>query len=205
MKIGVVVSDLGAAISRALTGRTSVAIIGDDMPPPSIAGVAGRAWKLDLAAHRSKLDLDPRDDASVAAWLIEAPAAHPLWHSYLMTLVHLRPLRDGRRTVFFRPDATHEFLLFACHPDAKRADMLSGACDLGSCLLQPTNFAAQLVCDRDDIADHQIERCVQDICNGLLNPDTDARGQWIARFGDAMLKDRADKTPPDIREVFKPN
>ena len=57
----------------------------------------GKAWRFDLDAIRMRMKADPASDAAVDAWLIEAPWAHPVWHSYLVMLIHLRPI-PGYRT-----------------------------------------------------------------------------------------------------------
>jgi hypothetical protein len=134
---------------------------------------------------RSKLGLTAVEDASLDVWLVEARWAHPLWHSYLIPLVHLRPMPDGRKTILYRDDATHEFWVYALDPGQPRLPALT---DAKPSVLTPVNFAAQLVQPSDDSARALIEGAVDLILSGELNPDTDARRQWEALFGKAMIK-----------------
>jgi hypothetical protein len=63
-------------------------------------------------------------------------------------------------------------------------------------LLQPVNFAAQFIEASDELAHRRVCAAVQEICNGVLCPDTDFIRQWAQRFGDNMMKDRANPRPP---------
>ena len=108
---------------------------------PTITDTHGRAWTVDLAALRTTLGVKAEDDAGVAQWVVEAPWAHPLWHSYLLALVHLRPMPDGRPTKLYLIGATHELWLYALNPEHPREPLIVGK--NGARYLQPINFAAQ--------------------------------------------------------------
>lgn len=122
------------------------------------------------------------EHATLASWVIFAPWAHPFWHSYQLVLVHLRPMNDGRPTKMYLPDATHEMWLEAINPEWKLNLLEHPA------TLRPTNFAAQWVESSDDSAREKIAKCVREICNGTLSPDTDFTQAWIARFNDRMIR-----------------
>lgn len=156
----------------------------DPMPPATKTGAHGRAWRADLSAMRKILNVDADADATLDSWVVETPWAHPFWHSYWIALVHLRPMPDARKTLIYRDDATHEFWVYALNPEEPRADALMGKAHF----LTPGNFAAQLAQPSDDAARAAIEGAVDLILSGELNPDTDARRQWRALFGDAMIK-----------------
>ena len=64
---------------------------------PQINGPHAQAWKYDLDAFR-EANKTSRADSSVASWVIRAPWANPLWHSYALHLLHLRPLHTARQT-----------------------------------------------------------------------------------------------------------
>lgn len=156
------------------------------MPPPQRIGKFGRAWLFEYETIRKKLGVNPEDDATLGGWIVEAPWAHPIWHSYGIFLVHLRPLPDGRKTFRYREDATHEFWIYALDPAKPRAPILVG--ESSGHLLTPVNFAAQLVEKSDGSAVSRIEGAIDLILSGELNPDTDAQRQWEALFGNAMIK-----------------
>jgi hypothetical protein len=156
--------------------------------PPSIVGIMGRAWLVDMdaaARHRRQV----RSDAVVGLWLIEAHWAHPVWHSYVLSVVHLRA-QGANRAVLPPPElylegATHELVLGALDPAAPRETMLETGVMTP---LSPINFAAQLVEPHDAAAFQRAEAAVTDVCSGFLSPDTDFRTAWASRFGDNMLR-----------------
>jgi hypothetical protein len=155
------------------------------MTVPDKLGAAGRAWRIDLAALSTALAIPIENSSLVASWIIEAPWAHPLWHSYNLTLVHLRPMEGVGEPIVYRQGATHELLLFALDPEAPREPMLRSARPRW---LYPANFAAQLVEASDAAASARVEATVDLVVAGELNPDTDFRRQWIALFGDDMVR-----------------
>ena len=155
--------------------------------PPVIAGPHGRAWTCDLAEGRRIMAIRPEDDATLIDWVIEAPWAHPVWHSYSLVLVHLRPMPDGRETKFHLPCASHEMWLYALDARRDRRPLIATGIVEGH-WLQPGNFAAQFIEANDADALARVARTVQDICDGVLSPDTDFMREWIARFGDNMTK-----------------
>lgn len=156
------------------------------MPPPAKIGAHGCAWRCDIEAFRRNLGAKQENDATLASWIVEARWAHPLWHSYSVILVHLRPLADGTATLLYRPDATHEFWIYALDPEHPRAPAVIGT--ETARFLTPINFAAQLAEPSDEAACTKLEGAIDLIIAGELNPDTDAQRQWEALFGNAMIK-----------------
>lgn len=156
---------------------------------PDVLGPHGRAWMCDTAEARRIKKVNPEDDATLAIWLIEAQWAHPIWHSFVLFLVHLRPMPDGQKTKFYVEDATHEFWLYALDPGKSRHPFLQTAID--PAVLLPINFAAQFHELSDDLAMERIKGTVQMICDGKLSPDTDhtgAGGLWTKLFNSRMIK-----------------
>lgn len=146
------------------------------------------AWQLDTAAILERRGLDPATSGTVDQWLVQAPWAHPLWHTYWLHIAHLRPiLRDGAEipTILHLEGATHELWLYAVHPDTQIEQLLVTG-DIP--FLTPMNFASQLILRGDDAARYLLGWTVEDVLHGRLNPDTDARRQWAERFGGNMCK-----------------
>jgi hypothetical protein len=141
--------------------------------PPTLTGKHGRAWRITLDHRHRATD-------TIDVWLIEAPWAHPVWHSYAISLARLR---EG--DVFYLPCATHELVLFALNPAKSRQDML-GANAVH--ILEPPNFAAQIVEVEDTLARERVTSAVEKILKGELSPDTDFRRMWIALFGNNMVR-----------------
>lgn len=195
-------TDLGIKVFVTTCASDARALIGDPFAvstvekavsghAPKISGDKGQAWLCDhMAGLRAKFD-DERDiehnSAVVASYVVEAPWAHPAWHSYWICLVHLRPLPDPKReTIFYLPMATHEFWLYALDPDADRDAIIATGAPFG--ILKPINFSAQFIEATDLLAIGRIEAAIRDICAGTLTPDVDGRREWVRLFGDNMLK-----------------
>lgn len=161
---------------------------------PNKQGEKTRAWLCDKSAFHAKHGVKAEDDATLAMWIVEAPWAHPVWHSYAIILVHLRELPDKRETKIYLEGATHEMWVVALNPDADREQFIShgthvveGA-ESASIFLEPLNFAAQFIETCDEYAFNRVEKAVEMICARQLSPDTDFRRQWEALFGSSMVK-----------------
>lgn len=161
----------------------------EGMPVPTFEGDHGRAWRIDLENARAKHNPD-LEDATLDYWVIEAPFAHPVWHSYAIIIVHLRAMPDHRETKLYREGATHEFWVIALDPEGDRTKLIdtARASDETCHWLLPFNFSAQLVEANDTEARQKIEDAVHDVADGKLNPDTDFIRMWVQRFGGHMLK-----------------
>lgn len=123
---------------------------------------------------------------AVASWIVYAPWAHPFWAYYLLGMVSLADDPNAPPVIRYVDNATHELLVFAIAPDAPpRVDGEPGSLRL----LHPKNFFGQIVAT-DAEAAARVEQDVDAILAGQLNPDTDAIRMWIARYGDATVKDR---------------
>lgn len=190
-KIGIVI-DTGQGGLRSITGAGRADIKTPVTLKPDIEGPHGRAWRVDLAALRRTLGLTEAEvrekDATLGIWIVEAPWAHPIWHSYAIFLVHLRPMADERATKLYFEGATHEFWLYAYEPDIDRRAVIEGKLAPSKGCMTPLNFAAQIAMDDDPQAIARVEDAIKDICDGKLSPDTDFRRQWDERFGNAMIK-----------------
>lgn len=119
---------------------------------------------------------------SVDGWIVQAPYAHPVWHSYWVACVTLRDVEGLPPAVIHRPGATHEIIVYALNPEKPTT------IDEPVHFLTPSNFVGQFTAWSDEAAREIIGRVVRDIIDGILNPDTDFRSIWIARFGDWRVK-----------------
>lgn len=164
----------------------------EPMRPADKTGTHGRAWKCDhvaLRRKRRKRRFTEVQDATLGVWIVERSDAHPAWHSYAIALMHLRPMAGFDDPVIHRKGATHELMVMALDPTRRRDHAVAGK--EFPAYLTPANFAAQLAEPTDEAAITQIEAAIDLILAGELNPDTDARRQWIALFGDHMLMPEA--------------
>jgi hypothetical protein len=150
--------------------------------PPTLATLSGAAWLLDEEALAQKHG----PSAVVRAWIFFAPWAHPLWSYYTIGGLHLRPQPPLPPPKIAIAGATHEVYVAAMNPE-EIPDLFLDSRQL----LHPFNFVAQWKVperpnpvDLDRGARAKIDKTVQEILAGELNPDTDGRRGWIERFGE---------------------
>lgn len=181
------VMNSNASSARALMPGAPPINIKDPIPDaPVVQGPHGRAWLCNTAEARRIMNCPPDRDASLDHWVVEAPWAHPAWHSYSILLTHLRDI-PGMQTKFYIPQATHEMHVYALDPDKDRRELIRTAIPKRH-WMQPTNFAAQFIEITDDLARTRIAASVRLICDGKLSPDVDFQQQWIALYNNSMIK-----------------
>jgi len=148
--------------------------------PPDIQGSAGQAWLEDVDAIARACG-NP-NHGTVKSWIVSAPWAHPIWHSYIVCCLHLRPVAGLPLSKINLVGATHEVMVIALNPDHPPAinDFTP--------YLTPINFAGQFIAESDEAAALKVEQAVRDICDGTLSPDTDFARSWIHRFSDSNIK-----------------
>lgn len=152
--------------------------------PPTIEGKHARAWRLDFIAILAHQERRGDEMTIIVTWLVEAVWAHPLWHSYRISLAHLRPVACMAEPTIYLEGATHEMVVEAldpCHPRQIALDRGDFA------VMEPANFAAQMIKSSDADAEIAVGVAVKMICDGVLNPDADWRARWAAMFGDNMM------------------
>jgi hypothetical protein len=188
----IIESNSNASSVRALTGDTGPAKVEKAISvTPALEGPHGKAWLVDLAAMRKQANVAEEQDATIAGWIIEAPWAHPIWHSYALILVHLRPMDPPIATNMYLEGASHEMWLHALDPALDRERALSDIKVFSKGWMTPKNFAAQLKLESDHAAIETIKvRGILPILHGALSPDSDYMRVWASIFGDNMLLDR---------------
>lgn len=118
---------------------------------------------------------------------IHCPKAHPVWHTYLVTIVHLRAVEDLPPPNLAYPDASHEIMIQAMDPDIDLGTESPARVPPKS-ILTPPNLAHQLRAQTDAQARVLFDAFVQAIAKGELSPDTDYRRSqraWFERWGRA--------------------
>jgi hypothetical protein len=148
---------------------------------PQIIGMHGKAWQCDVAAMAADCG-QKNNGACLGTWIIHAPWAHPFWQYYALSLVHLRQIEGMPPAKIMLPGAIHEIFLFALDP-AHMPEI-----DKMPHLLHPANFGAQWIAENDEQAIKHVMGVVQEICDGLLSPDTDFKREWVKRFSDSNLR-----------------
>lgn len=120
---------------------------------------------------------------TVAIWLIDDAASHPIWNQYYVHLVHLRGVGpEGNPPKKGIPDATHEWLCFALNPDHRVEPVEQWSEDWQVAVLMPPNMGYHIVAENDAEAMQRVDAALR------LAPslDTDFRSWWRARFGEPV-------------------
>src|SRR4051812_28256938 len=120
-----------------------------------LEGLAGRAEPVTGARVR------PDQEATIAAWLLHLPGAHPAWHQYLLSVVHLRPIDGTRPANKHYPEAEYELALVALDPRFQaRPDDLETIHHL-----EPLNVVRQF----HGLNDDQARRLCELVAKGLVD------------------------------------
>lgn len=136
-------------------------------------GRRGNAW---AAAF-----LEPRDDTNfVASWVAEATWAHPCWDQYLVICGHLRNVDSLPLPYTARHEHTHELYVYALDPETISKPGLARF----PRVLMPPNHRYHFTAANDAAAADRVQKVVERIADGEMNPDTDGRAQWNLVFAD---------------------
>lgn len=121
-------------------------------------------WDYPLAGHPMTL----------RCVLLHRPDAHPVWPSYVVSLVHLRDVPEQSKPPHREySDSTHEILCFALDPDVKPDPLDSGSIRV----LTPSNLTYQLRALSDALALSVFSQFVGALSRRELSPDSDFRSQ----------------------------
>lgn len=158
--------------------------------PPTMSAEHGRAWEIDLPKireyFRTAEGRDNPNDNGIAAWVVEAPWAHPVWHSYWLALIHLREIPGGEPVWRKEPTRTHQLFVMALNQDHPREALLKG--EDRPHFLMPLNFSGQFEAADDEAAIARVRGTVQLIIEGKLSPDTDFLRMWVQLYGADLVK-----------------
>lgn len=137
------------------------------MRTPDLEGPAGRAWRSPLEGHGVH--------ATLSAWLVNVPGAHPFWSWWTVGVVHLRELEGFPPPHKRYPEAAYEFMIFAINPEQCPEPDPD---DVGHPLLTPPDVIEQFhgVLDADVV--HICDLAVKAVVDGRISPDQDYRAHW---------------------------
>jgi hypothetical protein len=123
----------------------------------------------------------------LSTYLIDAPAYHPAWTQYVMSVVTLRDEPGVEPAVRKFPEATHEILVLALNPETgpQTVETMIGHCRTGRLpFLRPVNIAEQIEAT-DDEAEAVAWLAARAVVHGHLSPEPpfgyeSLRAQWHA-------------------------
>jgi len=127
-------------------------------------------WKVATPSKLRKLD----HAATLGTWVLTVPGAHPFWHSYWLSAVHLRDIPGAPPAAKHYPEATHEIMLFALDPDKSLPDPDDGD-NFHPAFLTPANLVEQIHGVTDEQATSITEKLGRSFVDGICSPDTDFR------------------------------
>lgn len=124
-------------------------------------GSRGKALEILMEGEFSNKDMG----ATVATWFLDCPGQSPAWRHYLLSVVHLRPIKgQEHEPVFQFPGATHEVMVVALDPGKHPSPT-----DIQTWYhLTPVNVAQQLVLEDDEQARKLLHLAARAVVSGLL-------------------------------------
>jgi hypothetical protein len=124
-----------------------------------------------------------------AAWVINAPWAHPIWTQYALFLYDLTTPSDKGETVFLKEGMTHEMILYALDPVVLILPHKT-LIEQGFKYLTPANCGYQFKAESNEAAVERIRKIIDKVDSRAISPDTDYRGMWDELFKDgaSLLK-----------------
>jgi hypothetical protein len=151
---------------------------------PDLHGVAGEAWMVDAKSAVKK----PDQQAVLAFWQATIPGAHPFWHSYAISVIHLRPIAGVKDAHKHYPEAVYEICVLALDPDKPLSDPKDGG-NFEMKPLVPLNLQFQFHGITDEQAGDLARALVGEYVSGRISPDTDFRSynirfvrEYVERF-----------------------
>lgn len=137
-----------------------------------MSGAGGQAWEL-MPEKPAVKD----HEASISAWLINVPGAHPFWSWWSVGMIHLRDIPGVPPANKRYPEAEYEFMIYTIdpnrcpHPDPDKAAE-------GYPHLIPFDVSEQFHGVSDQDAARICEGAVRAIVAGYISPDQDYRMAW---------------------------
>lgn len=103
--------------------------------------------------------------------ILRRPDAHPMWHDYMLSLVHLRPVEGMPAPSLQRENSSHELICYALNPDANNQPTNFDSFKV----LTPMNLVFQFEGLTDDQAKEAFALYLTALSTGTMSPDTDYR------------------------------
>lgn len=103
--------------------------------------------------------------------ILRFPEAHPMWHDYMLSLVHLRPVEGMPAPSLQNQNSSHELICYALNPDANNQPTNFDSFKV----LTPMNLVFQFEGLTDDQAKEAFALYLTALSTGTMSPDTDYR------------------------------
>ena len=125
-----------------------------------LRGIAGTATEI---LRQGKPD-QPDWEATIAMWFLNCPGQSAAWDHYLLSIIHLRDIKDVPPAHIRVPGATHEVLLVALdpgqYPSPTKVDSWT--------MLRPINVEEQIHLPDDERAKELLHMSALAVVTGLL-------------------------------------
>jgi hypothetical protein len=137
-------------------------------------GKPSKVWK----------EIYPEHSVFAVTWGITAPWAHPIWSQYVASLCDLTT-NYGQAPHIYKPGVTHEFIIQAVDPNTPIEPSKPLAKQKYQ-FLSPLNHGYQFAAKDNKEALDRIQKLIDMIETGMLNPDTDYISVWDHQFQDGV-------------------
>lgn len=108
--------------------------------------------------------------------ILRRPDAHPVWHDYVLSLVHLREVREFPKPNLRTEFSTHELICFALDPSFDNQPECYSR-------LTPPNLVYQFERLTDNLAKEAFNTFLACLSAKMVSPDTDHRRAQQALLG----------------------
>ena len=143
-------------------------------PEPDIKGDFGEAWRQDLVALHAKYPDLNQTSTTLVSYHLNCPKAHPAWHWWAVSLVHLRDQEGATPANKHYPEAEYEICVLAFNPE--KGEPVLGV--LPYSFLMPPDVMQQFHGVTDEGAIEITTELVRACCYGKISPDQDYRSYW---------------------------
>lgn len=142
------------------------------MRPADHIGAHGEVWRVPRPVTFQK----PDHEATLGMWIVSAPYAHPAWHMYSVSVVHLRDIPGAPPANKRYPEAEYELTIWALDPNVVVDPDVH---PLKLPILTPPNLVHQFHGVTDEQARAVTGALAYAFVDGLANPDTDFRTHTV--------------------------
>ncbi len=140
---------------------------------PDIKGQFAEAWQCKL---------EPKNEdqtATLVAYIIKMPDAHPFWDHWFIAMIHLRDIPGARPATKKYPEAEYELIIYALDPRKNPVEIDPDNLPDPMPMLHPVDVVVQFDCSgMDEAARKIVVLAIQCMTRGHASPDQDYRSFW---------------------------
>lgn len=139
-------------------------------------GAAGLATEVTMSRPRGRRER-VQVASAVGVWFLHCPGQSPAWDRYLLSVIHLRPVKGAPPAHLAFPGASHEVVLFALDPRGNPRPEMPASWEP----LTPWNVSEQVELPDDEAARVLGAKAATAVVHGMLPAEpalSGAREPW---------------------------